>query len=142
MGLLHRGVQLPGVACPRCGLKDEDPSHIFVSCLWAKCIWWNIFTCMRVPFPADVHSLVDIIEYISTQPGDESWKKAVYTIALATVSRIWYARNLKAFENIFIPISVTVDSIKEDAFIWISNRSKLKTIKWGNWLLFDFLGSM
>ncbi|KAM0052663.1 hypothetical protein Hdeb2414_s0007g00250751 [Helianthus debilis subsp. tardiflorus] len=30
-----------------------------------------------------------------------------------------------------------MEAIKEDAFVWISNRSKLPTLDWDNWMSFD-----
>ncbi|KAJ0576475.1 putative reverse transcriptase zinc-binding domain-containing protein [Helianthus annuus] len=137
MGLQHRGVLLSDVLCPRCGLCDEDLLHIFVNCLWSKSIWWSILTWLRVSFPFNIGSIDDLIGYIKSQPGDAKWKKMVYTIALATVWRIWLARNEKAFKDNSIPVSKSVDHIKEDAFIWIFNRSKLKSPSWGKWLDFD-----
>ncbi|XP_022014337.1 uncharacterized protein LOC110913826 [Helianthus annuus] len=137
LGLLLWGVPLSDTLCPRCGIHDEDPAHIFVKCLWAKSIWWSICTWLRVSFPTNVHCLSDLAGFFSSQPGDAKWKKMVYSIFLATVWRIWIARNMKAFEDIFVPVSKSVDLIKEDAFIWIFNRSKLKTPSWGKWLDFD-----
>ncbi|XP_022032865.1 uncharacterized protein LOC110933975 [Helianthus annuus] len=139
MGLIHRGVQLPDTRCPRCGIYDEDPSHIFVNCLWAKSIWWNILSWLRVSFPLNITNLSDLIGYIKDRSGAALWKKTVYTVILATVWRIWLARNDKVFEDNFIPIAKLVDQIKEDAYLWICNRSKLKKPKWENWVAFDIL---
>ncbi|KAJ0816203.1 putative RNA-directed DNA polymerase [Helianthus annuus] len=137
MGLHDRGIPISDTLCPRCGMYVEDPAHIFVKCLWAKSIWWSICTWMRVSFPADIDSLADLVAFFLSQPGDSKWKKTVYSIALVTVWRIWIARNSKAFEDIFIPVSKSVELIKEEAFIWIFNRSKLKALTWGKWLDFD-----
>ncbi|XP_022032979.1 uncharacterized protein LOC110934094 [Helianthus annuus] len=137
VGLLHRGVQLDDIRCPRCGIYDEDPSHIFVNCIWAKSIWWNILTWMRVSFPMNCTSLLNMLDYIKERPGAIYWKKTVHTVILATVWRIWFARNAKVFEDNFIPIAKSVDQIKEDAFLWICNRSKIMSRKWESWLAFD-----
>ncbi|XP_021986240.1 uncharacterized protein LOC110882558 [Helianthus annuus] len=139
LGLICRGIPLGDSLCPRCGLIDEDPDHIFVNCLWAQCIWCNILVWVRVGFPDGINSLKDLIFYIKNRPGGAMWKRIGYTIAIATVWKIWNARNVKVFKDSFIPISKTVDQIKEDAFRWISNRSKLKPPLWENWKAFDIL---
>ncbi|KAJ0534833.1 hypothetical protein HanIR_Chr09g0424141 [Helianthus annuus] len=56
--------------------------------------------------------------------------------------RIWKARNEKVFEGQFIPIAKTVEQIKEDAFMWISNRSNLGSISWEKWKYFDIIDLM
>ncbi|XP_022024101.1 uncharacterized protein LOC110924400 [Helianthus annuus] len=140
-GLIHRGISLADSLCPRCGLYDEDPDHIFVKCLWAKCIGWNILAWVRLNFIAS-NNLNDLLQLINRSPGDKVWKRVVYTVAIAMVWRIWIARNEKVFEDVFIPISKTVEQIKEDVFLWLCNRSKLKPPVWEKWKVFDILDMM
>ncbi|KAJ0909970.1 putative reverse transcriptase zinc-binding domain-containing protein [Helianthus annuus] len=137
IGLAHRGVTLSDVLCPRCGLADEDSDHIFLNCLWAKSIWWNVLSWIRIQFPVSCDTLAELISYIKGAPGGKVWKKLVHAIVIATVWRIWSARNAKVFEDSFIPIMKTVEFVKEDAFLWICNRSNLKNPAWNNWRLFD-----
>ncbi|XP_022031634.1 uncharacterized protein LOC110932618 [Helianthus annuus] len=137
VGLSRRGVHLTDVSCPRCGLQDEDSDHIFVTCLWARSIWWNMLVWMRINFPADIISLEEFVSYLHNQPGGKRWKKIVYTVTLATVWRIWKARNEKVFEDRFIPVQTSVELIKEDAFLWLGNRSKLQLTDWIKWKSFD-----
>ncbi|KAJ0909842.1 hypothetical protein HanRHA438_Chr07g0325911 [Helianthus annuus] len=80
-----------------------------------------------------------MLSFFKHQPGGKVWKRVIYTIALGTVWRIWLARNEMVFNNRFIPISKLVESIKEDVFCWINNRSKLKVPSWEKWILFDVL---
>ncbi|XP_021979351.1 uncharacterized protein LOC110875461 [Helianthus annuus] len=129
VGLIQRGIPLTDSVCPRCGLYDEDPDHIFVNCLWAQCVWWSILAWLRINFISR-NKLDEFILGINQNLGDKNWNRIVYTIVMATVWRFWSARNEKVFKGIFIPIIKTVEHIKEDAFLWISNRSKLKKPKW------------
>ncbi|XP_021971099.1 uncharacterized protein LOC110866053 [Helianthus annuus] len=138
-GLIHRGVPLADGLCPRCGLEKEDSDHLFVSCLWSKCVWWNIMAWIRVSFPADIKKLNDLISFFKNQPGGKIWKKVIHSIVLGTVWRIWLVRNEKVFNNRFIPILKTVESIQEDVFCWLNIRSKLKVPSWENWSSFDIL---
>ncbi|KAJ0837236.1 putative RNA-directed DNA polymerase [Helianthus annuus] len=142
VGLTHRGIPLSDCLCPRCWLHDEDPDHIFVNCLWSKCIWWNILAWVRIRFPADSNNLSSLISYIDNNPGGKVWRKIVGMIAIATVWKIWSARNKKVFEDIFIPVSKIVDQIKEETFMWVNNRANLKATSWGNWKSFDIIDLM
>ncbi|XP_021975130.1 uncharacterized protein LOC110870243 [Helianthus annuus] len=139
IGLRHRGVPVHDVSCPRCGICDEDPMHVYINYLWARSIWWSILTWMRIKFPSNIGSIEDMIGYLRNQPGDVKWKKMVYAVALATVWRIWLARNDKVFNGNFIPVSKSVELINEDTFIWIFNRSKLSSPSWGKWVDFDIV---
>ncbi|XP_022023474.1 uncharacterized protein LOC110923722 [Helianthus annuus] len=141
VGLLQRGVPIGDSLCSRCGIHDEDPVHIFMSCLWAQCIWWSILTWLRIRFITS-NNLNDFVLQVKLNPGDKVWKKVVYTIIMATVWNLWKVRNEKVFEDSFIPFRMTVEQIKEDAFLWISNRSRLKKPSWENWKDFNIIDQM
>ncbi|XP_022003778.1 uncharacterized protein LOC110901248 [Helianthus annuus] len=134
--LINRGIPISDESCPRCGLEVETTDHIFFKCLWAKCIWWNVLAWVRVSFPGDNFSFREFFEFITQRPGGGVWKRIIYTIVLATVWRIWNARNEKVFDGRFIPIKKTVEFIKEDSFLWISNRARNKNPDWENWVKF------
>ncbi|XP_022013920.1 uncharacterized protein LOC110913395 [Helianthus annuus] len=119
VGLVRRGVPLADSLCPRCGIYDEDPDHIFVNCLWSRSIWSNVLVWMRISFPIDISNIGEFLSFIQIQPGDKKWKKVVHTVFLATIWRIWKARNEMVFEGRFIPTNRTVELVKEDAFFWI-----------------------
>ncbi|KAJ0586700.1 putative reverse transcriptase zinc-binding domain-containing protein [Helianthus annuus] len=69
VGLFNRGVPLANSSCSRCGRDGEDLDHIFVNCLWTRCIWWNILTWMRISFPAEISNLRDLVSFIKNWPG-------------------------------------------------------------------------
>ncbi|KAJ0789762.1 putative RNA-directed DNA polymerase [Helianthus annuus] len=141
-GLARRGVPILDVVCPRCGLYSESPYHIFISCLWAKSIWWNVLAWLRIRFPINCESLLDLVKYVKECPGGRTWKRLVSTVVIATVWRIWSTRNAKVFENSFIPIMKSLELIKEDAFLWVSNRSRNIKPKWEKWASFDVVDLM
>ncbi|MFS7983190.1 putative reverse transcriptase zinc-binding domain-containing protein [Helianthus anomalus] len=64
VGLARRGVPLSDVSCSRCGIAEENPDHLFVNCLWARSIWWNVLSWMRIAFPMDLSSLGDFVSYV------------------------------------------------------------------------------
>ncbi|MFS7973280.1 putative RNA-directed DNA polymerase [Helianthus anomalus] len=135
--LSKRGLPVHDVLCSRCGLKPETTDHVFADCMFAKSIWWNIFVWLKVPFPQDGSSFRAFVNALQESPGDKTWKKLVMMVAMATTWRVWQARNSKTFEGSFLPIAKSVDMVKEDTFIWLKQRSKLTSLNWDNWLLFD-----
>ncbi|XP_021995475.1 uncharacterized protein LOC110892627 [Helianthus annuus] len=137
LSLLHRGINLDNLCCDRCGYGLEDPDHIFAGCIWARSVWWQVAVWMRIPPPIDATSLKEAVKLMTSNTGSAKWKKIVYTVVLASVWRIWRVRNLMVFEGVFVPIRRIVDLIKEDAFLWISHRSKLPNPDWDNWLEFN-----
>ncbi|XP_022041581.1 uncharacterized protein LOC110944176 [Helianthus annuus] len=142
VGLVYRGITLADSHYPRCGIADEDPDHIFVNCLWSKCIWWNTMAWVRIKFPMELNNLKNFISYIKNNPGGRIWKKCVYMTAIATVWKIWNDRNKKAFEDTFIPVSSVVDQIKDETFLWVCSRSSIKKPVCGNWKSFDLIDMM
>ncbi|MFS7930377.1 putative reverse transcriptase zinc-binding domain-containing protein [Helianthus anomalus] len=116
-GLIRRGLSFIDGSCSRCGLGLEDQDHIFSGCLWARSIWWNILRWLRISFPVEIVKISDMLDFINNQPGGVKWKRVVYTVVLATVWRIWKARNEMTFEARFIPVTVSVNLIKEDAYL-------------------------
>ncbi|MFS7956230.1 hypothetical protein Hanom_Chr07g00652121 [Helianthus anomalus] len=65
--------------------------------------------------------------------------RIVSAVVIVTVWRIWSARNTKVFDDLFIPITKTVELIKEDSFLWVCNRAKNKNPVWDKWVLFDVI---
>ncbi|XP_021995688.1 uncharacterized protein LOC110892855 [Helianthus annuus] len=137
VGLTERGVSIPNIICDRCGIGREDVDHLFTSCLFARSIWWNVFAWIRVPFLLAASSLADIFDRIKHSPGSSKWRKTVHLVILATVWRIWIARNKKTFEGSFVPVSRSVEMIKEDSYLWIRHRRKSNALDWKKWIDFD-----
>ncbi|XP_021992263.1 uncharacterized protein LOC110889070 [Helianthus annuus] len=137
--LNQRGIPLQSIMSDRCGLKVETSDHVFVESLFAQSIWWNVFVWSKVPFPRNVATLRDLLKDILESPGNKTWMKLIYMVAAATVWRMWQARNNKTFEWVFVPVLRTVEFIKEDAFVWLKNRTKLPPLAWEKWIYFDVL---
>ncbi|KAJ0671296.1 hypothetical protein HanOQP8_Chr13g0484001 [Helianthus annuus] len=123
--------------CDRCGYGTEDANQVFVNCIWARSIWWQIAVWMRIPRTTNICSLKEVVKALTGNIGSARWKRVVYTVILATVWRIWNARNLKVFEGQFVPTRRTVDLIKENVFLWISHRTKLPKLDWNKWAEFN-----
>ena len=92
---------------------------------------------MRVPGPTNCESLNDLVQLLLDSPGSKKWKRIVYTVVMATVWNIWLARNRMVFDGKFIPVRRSVEAIKEDSFMWVSNRSNLPQTSWEKWSEFS-----
>ena len=137
IGLERRGIHSIDTICNRCGYCSESTDHLFVECLFARSIWWNVLVWMRVPWPTNCESLNDLVQLLLDSPGSKKWKRIVYTVVMATVWNIWLARNRMVFDGKFIPVRRSVEAIKEDSFMWVSNRSNLPQTSWEKWSEFS-----
>ncbi|KAJ0777181.1 putative reverse transcriptase zinc-binding domain-containing protein [Helianthus annuus] len=70
--LVRRGVNLGNTLCCKCGLENEDVKHVFVGCLAARSVWWQI-SMVNPPFDDD--SVAERVDYFNNQPGAKNWKK-------------------------------------------------------------------
>ncbi|KAJ0766521.1 putative reverse transcriptase zinc-binding domain-containing protein [Helianthus annuus] len=70
--LVRRGVNLGNTLCCRCGLENEDAKHVFVGCLAARSVWWQI-SMVNPPFDGDL--VAERVDYFNNQPGVKNWKK-------------------------------------------------------------------
>ncbi|KAJ0548185.1 putative RNA-directed DNA polymerase [Helianthus annuus] len=135
--LVARGIPVPGLLCDRCGIGEEDPDHVFVKCLMAQDVWWQIFVWIRIPFPLTADKLIDVFKAIQQSTGSKKWKRLVLLVATATVWSLWHARNIKTFESKFLHPRSIVESIKEDTYLWVCQRSRLKAPPWEKWIDFN-----
>ncbi|XP_022041986.1 uncharacterized protein LOC110944640 [Helianthus annuus] len=139
ISLEKRGIPIRNHMCDRCGYGIEDTNHVFVNCIWARIVWWQIVVWMRIPPPINLGSLKEVVDVLTGNIGSARWRRIVYTVILATVWRIWNARNLKVFEGQFVSTLRTVDLVKEDVYLWIAYRTKLPKLEWDKWADFNVL---
>ncbi|MFS7975109.1 putative reverse transcriptase zinc-binding domain-containing protein [Helianthus anomalus] len=135
--LAKRGILMHDMLCERCGIGIEDVDHVFINCLWARSIWWQVAVWLRIPPPISASSLKEVYKDFMDNIGSARWHRIVHLVILATVWRIWHARNLKVFEGRFIPTRRILDFIKEDAFLWVTHRSNLPNPDWEKWIDFN-----
>ncbi|XP_021975449.1 uncharacterized protein LOC110870573 [Helianthus annuus] len=139
ISLEKRGISLQSIMCDRCGYGIEDTNHGFVNCIWARSVWWQVAVWMRIPPPINLGSLKEVVDVLTGNIGSARWRRIVHTVIVATVWRIWNARNLKVFEGRFVSTRRTVDLVKEDVYLWIAYRTKLPKLEWDKWVDFNVL---
>ncbi|XP_022003880.1 uncharacterized protein LOC110901356 [Helianthus annuus] len=137
MELASRGINMQVLNCVRCGYVEESVDHLLAGCIMARSIWWHLFVWVKIPMPPNLNTLNDIFEVLKSAPGCKKWKKIVHIAAMATVWRIWNARNLRIFEGKSMTTSSIVELIKEDTYTWVSHRTNLPARPWNNWVNFD-----
>ncbi|XP_022041663.1 uncharacterized protein LOC110944308 [Helianthus annuus] len=139
IALTNRGCNFENLVCDRCGLYNEDTNHILVGCLWARTTWWHVCRWIDIQFPVAAESVKEILVYMQSQIGSRRWKKIINVAALATIWRLWEARNAMVFDGNFVPVKRIVENIKEDVYVWCTYRSNLKALAWEKWVEFEIL---
>ncbi|XP_021995609.1 uncharacterized protein LOC110892768 [Helianthus annuus] len=137
LNLVKRGINITNNLCSRCGINEESSDHLFVSCLWAKAVWWNIQRWLKISVDCEWVSVSQIFEHISVQVGSKKWKQIVQMVAMACMWRLWLARNVKEFNDNIVPVQTIVELTKEESFLWMKNRAKGISTGWNEWVTFD-----
>ncbi|GKE18849.1 RNA-directed DNA polymerase, eukaryota, partial [Tanacetum coccineum] len=94
--LASRGIDIPNVLCPICGIHQEDTSHLFLKCYVASEIWKAIFAWLG-SVPPDTVSINDLFLWIDNNHMVAKKKKGFEAICLITCWIIWKFRNASNF---------------------------------------------
>ncbi|KAI3784929.1 hypothetical protein L1987_44037 [Smallanthus sonchifolius] len=134
--LIRRNIWVPDPWCAFCGNHLEAADHVLLSCTFAQDVWQVISEwCKTLPFyAADVRGLLGLWKYTN---GSYRRKKVVHAIILITIWSIWKLRNSLRFGIGEVSLSNTIEEIKIQGFLWVSNRSRMASISWDQWKSFD-----
>ncbi|GJX61980.1 RNA-directed DNA polymerase, eukaryota, reverse transcriptase zinc-binding domain protein [Tanacetum coccineum] len=78
-----RGIDIPNVLCPICGIDQEDITHLFLKCEVTSEIWRAIFTWLG-SVPPDIGSIKDLFLWIDNNHMVAKKKKGFEAICLIT----------------------------------------------------------
>jgi hypothetical protein len=122
--LVSRRIIVTGEAsrCTICGEEMKTADHLFLYSNFAKQLWFEIFSWLKVPFGLP-HSLFSIFNCLLCA-GDPRSNKGRLMICCAAVWSIWKFRNLVLFENGNGTVSNLVEGIKVISWKWWLARSK------------------
>ncbi|XP_021990863.1 uncharacterized protein LOC110887593 [Helianthus annuus] len=135
--LARRGIQLEDRLCARCKSEEESVDHLLINCLKTRAVWWSIMIWLKLPILENITSSEEIFDKIEAYSGSKEWKKLIKAIAMTTLWQIWKSRNDVEFNRKEGMVTNLVDEVKELSFLWIKERSKLKTLVWERWKDFN-----
>ena len=99
--------------CVLCSHHNEDDSHLFTACPYAREVWDAVMHWWPLPFRNTFPSLETMAASLSRFKAPRTHKQISYAIFAATLYFIWYVRNQLLFRNHLIVAQSTVCMIKE-----------------------------
>ncbi|PWA73265.1 RNA-directed DNA polymerase, eukaryota [Artemisia annua] len=138
--LSRRGINIPSMLCPICGIGVESSSHLFFRCEVSRHIgqslakWWDI-------------PVQDVVSY-------DDWKGWLISIRLGSKLKgvlegvwitmwwyIWWYRNKMLFDDNPPKKACLFDRIVTSSFQWCRSRCK-SSLDWNEWLKTPYLISL
>ncbi|GJT52416.1 RNA-directed DNA polymerase, eukaryota, reverse transcriptase zinc-binding domain protein [Tanacetum coccineum] len=133
INLTNRGLDIPSVLCPNCGVEAETRNHLFFSCSMALDLfrllgrWWNI----QIP------SFVDSSTWEAWFNGVifSSLQKQVFEACFFSMWwHIWTFRNSSLFSSKKLLKGMIFYNIVSHTSFWVNNRCRKFNINWVGWL--------
>ncbi|GJV91510.1 RNA-directed DNA polymerase, eukaryota [Tanacetum coccineum] len=121
--LSRRGITIPSILCPICGMGVESSSHVFFRCEVTRQIskylanWWNI------PVP-DVESYNDWKVWLDSIRFGSKLKDFLEGVWYTMWWYIWWYRNKMLFDDNPPKKSCLFDRIVASSFQWCNSRCK------------------
>ncbi|XP_058764477.1 uncharacterized protein LOC131637902 [Vicia villosa] len=110
---LRRGFSFPS-RCSLCGCMDESEQHLFFNCRFALMLWSWLKSMLNLSFSIlgweDIWRILD-------KDGAVQCKVINLAAVFSLLHTIWFARNKARFNDLKLPISSCVSSIKSSVFL-------------------------
>nr|GEW37116.1 RNA-directed DNA polymerase, eukaryota [Tanacetum cinerariifolium] len=132
LNLSLRGIDIPSIICPNCGLAGESCSQLFFSCslarlLWSKVARWWDFDIL------DFSAYEEWITWFKTIRLPKVVKEFLEVVFYVMWWLIWKFRNQVLFGISHPRMDLLFDEIVLLSFTWCSNRCK-HNIDWISWM--------
>ncbi|GJT57525.1 reverse transcriptase domain-containing protein [Tanacetum coccineum] len=123
LNLSLRGIDIPSIICPNCGLAGESCSHLFYSCNLARTLWRKIARWWEIDIP-DFSCYEEWIAWFKTTRFSKAQKEMLEGVFYVMWWMIWKFRNQVLFgsshprmELLFddIVMAISVISISSDS---------------------------
>ena len=102
---LNRFAPRLDLQCPLCATADEDCTHLFLECSYAKEVWDTLDDWWPIYFRTTQATNEDWTTCLTRYKGPKAHKLITYAIFTAGVYFIWYARNHRLFKHQMITTS-------------------------------------
>jgi len=83
--------------CGLCNEEGEMPEHLFLSCCWAKELWYLLSS--RWPIPHFNPKYDSFFRVLKRTKGTQKQKHITYAIVAAALYQIWRVQNAKVFDH-------------------------------------------
>ncbi|GJV40575.1 RNA-directed DNA polymerase, eukaryota, reverse transcriptase zinc-binding domain protein [Tanacetum coccineum] len=140
LNLSHRGLPIPSILCPMCGIAVESTSHIFFGCsvssdIFRKiCSWWNVGY-------SDLSSFEDWENWLNNIRLLSQTKKLLEGICFVFWWHLWTYRNKLLFGVDHPLIADIFDSVVSSSYSWCRSRCT-RSIRWDDWYKTPYLISL
>ncbi|MFS7952854.1 hypothetical protein Hanom_Chr07g00611811 [Helianthus anomalus] len=127
-------MNLPDVMCKTCGAAEETAVHILIGCNFAKRVWEEITSWLKIPMVNTGRNISELLLEISEMPRSRNVRKAIHAVVIQT---LWKTRNDRFFKGKQGVIQTVVEDIKENTFQGMKQRSKFRLISRQEWWDFN-----
>ncbi|GJV39867.1 RNA-directed DNA polymerase, eukaryota, partial [Tanacetum coccineum] len=132
LNLSLRGIDIPSIICPNCGLAGESCSHLFYSCNLARTLWRKIARWWEIDI-TDFSCYEEWIAWFKTTRFSKAQKEMLEGVFYVMWWMIWKFRNQVLFGSSHPRMELLFDDIVSYSFTWCSNRCK-NNIDWISWM--------
>ncbi|GJW23431.1 RNA-directed DNA polymerase, eukaryota, reverse transcriptase zinc-binding domain protein [Tanacetum coccineum] len=123
LNLSLRGIDIPSIICPNCGLAGESCSHLFYSCNLARTLWRKIARWWEIDIP-DFSCYEEWIAWFKTTRFSKAQKEMLEGVFYVMWWMIWKFRNQVLFGSSHPRMELLFDDIVSYSFTWCSNRCR------------------
>ena len=132
LNLSLRGMEIPSILCPICGVGVESISHLLFSCSMARDILFKVFRWWSLD-ATSLHSYEDWLSWLTNIRISKQVKLVLEGVFYVMWWEIWRFRNNLVFGLIAPRKEIIFDDIVTLTYTWCSNRCKSK-FNWVTWM--------
>ncbi|GJW73239.1 retrovirus-related pol polyprotein from transposon TNT 1-94 [Tanacetum coccineum] len=111
LNLSLRGIDIPSIICPNCGLAGESCSHLFYSCNLARTLWRKIARWWEIDIP-DFSCYEEWIAWFKTTRFSKAQKEMLEGVFYVMWWMIWKFRNQVLFGSSHPRMELLFDDIE------------------------------
>ncbi|GJW87714.1 ty3-gypsy retrotransposon protein [Tanacetum coccineum] len=113
LNLSLRGIDIPSIICPNCGLAGESCSHLFYSCNLARTLWRKIARWWEIDIP-DFSCYEEWIAWFKTTRFSKAQKEMLEGVFYVMWWMIWKFRNQVLFGSSHPRMELLFDDINQE----------------------------
>jgi len=115
--LLRRGVQCP-IFCPRCNIKGETTSNLFMRCAHLERVWFGSQLTVHMPNNQNQHFTEWLTYIILNKDSNIAIQVGAITYSL------WHARNQVVYEDLLVPEVTIIQRVVSSLLAYLHANSK------------------